>query len=58
VQPPTPTWGNMLYNAQELIRQAPALALFPGTLIFITVICFNFVGDGLQDAIDPKAIRR
>ncbi len=58
VQPPTPTWGNMLYNAQELIHEAPLLAIFPGTLIFITVICFNFVGDGLQDAIDPKAIRR
>lgn len=58
VQPPTPTWGNMLYNAQELIHEAPLLAIFSGTLIFITVICFNFVGDGLQDAIDPKAIRR
>jgi peptide/nickel transport system permease protein len=58
VQPPTPTWGNMLFNAQELIHEAPLLAIFPGFLIFITVICFNFVGDGLQDAIDPKAIRR
>lgn len=58
VQPPTPTWGNMLYNAQEMIYEAPLLAIFPGLLIFITVICFNFVGDGLQDAIDPKSIRR
>lgn len=58
VQPPTPTWGNMLFNAQEIIHEAPLLAIFPGMLIFITVICFNFVGDGLQDAIDPKAIRR
>lgn len=58
VQPPTPTWGNMLFNAQEIIHEAPLLAIFPGFLIFITVICFNFVGDGLQDAIDPKAIRR
>ncbi|MBN2355085.1 ABC transporter permease [candidate division KSB1 bacterium] len=58
VQPPIPTWGNMLFNAQELIHESPLLAIFPGVLIFITVICFNFVGDGLQDAIDPKAIRR
>jgi peptide/nickel transport system permease protein len=58
VQPPTPTWGNMLFNAQEIIHESPLLAIFPGALIFITVICFNFVGDGLQDAIDPKAIRR
>ena len=58
VQPPTPTWGNMLYNAQEMIYEAPLLAIFPGIMIFITVICFNFVGDGLQDAIDPKSIRR
>ncbi len=58
IQPPTATWGNMLFNAQELIYEAPLLAIFPGTLIFITVICFNFVGDGLQDAIDPKSIRR
>jgi peptide/nickel transport system permease protein len=48
----------MLYNAQELIYEAPLLAIFPGMLIFITVICFNFIGDGLQDAIDPKSIRR
>ncbi len=58
VQPPTATWGNMLFNAQELIYESPLLAIFPGALIFITVICFNFVGDGLQDAIDPKSIRR
>lgn len=58
VQPPTATWGNMLYNAQELIHESPQLAIFPGLLIFVTVICFNFIGDGLQDAIDPKAIRR
>ena len=55
IQPPMPSWGNMLTNAQELIWQAPLLAVFPGLLIFITVICFNFLGDGLQDAFDPKA---
>ncbi len=58
IQPPTPSWGNMLFNAQELIYQAPFLAVIPGILIFLVVVSFNFVGDGLQDAIDPKAIRR
>lgn len=55
IQPPLPSWGNMLTNAQELIYQAPALAIYPGLLIFITVISFNFLGDGLQDALDPRA---
>jgi len=55
IQPPTPSWGNLLTNAQELIWQAPALAFYPGTLIFATVIAFNFLGDGLQDALDPRA---
>ena len=55
IQPPLPSWGNMLTNAQELIWQAPALAIEPGLLIFATVIAFNFVGDGLQDAMDPRA---
>lgn len=58
IMPPTPSWGNMLNNAQELIYQAPFLAILPGVLILMTTISFNFVGDGLQDAIDPKAIRR
>jgi peptide/nickel transport system permease protein len=55
IQPPLPSWGNMLTNAQELIWQAPALAIYPGLLIFVTVIAFNFLGDGLQDAMDPRA---
>ncbi|MGB8275512.1 MAG: ABC transporter permease [Alphaproteobacteria bacterium] len=58
VQPPIPSWGNMLSNAQELIWSAPQLALYPGTLIFLTVIAFNLVGDGLQDALDPRAAAR
>lgn len=58
IQPPTPSWGNMLFNAQELIYQAPYLAIFPGMLIFFVVVSFNFFGDGLQDAIDPKSVRR
>ena len=58
INPPTPSWGNMLTNAQELIWQAPALAFFPGLLIFVTVISFNFLGDGLQDALAPKSRAR
>lgn len=58
IQPPTPSWGNMLFNAQELISEAPLLAFTPGFLILLVTISFNYLGDGLQDAIDPKAIRR
>lgn len=58
IQPPIPSWGNLLTNAQELIWSAPALAFYPGALIFATVIAFNFLGDGLQDALDPKAMER
>ena len=58
IQPPLPSWGNMLSNAQELIWAAPALAFYPGLMIFITVIAFNFLGDGLQDALDPRVRRR
>ncbi len=57
IQPPTASWGNMLTGAQELIWSAPALAVWPGLLIFVTVIAFNFLGDGLQDALDPKAVQ-
>ncbi len=55
IQPPVASWGNMLTNAQELIWSAPMLAVLPGLLIFLTVIACNFVGDGLQDAFDPRS---
>ena len=55
IQPPVPSWGNMLTGAQETIWSAPWLAIWPGLLIFVTVIAFNFLGDGLQDALDPRA---
>jgi len=58
IQPPTPSWGNMLHNAQEMVQHAPMLAIIPGLLILFTVISFNYVGDGVRDAIDPRAIRR
>ncbi len=54
IKPPTPSWGNMLTSSQELIRQAPHLAIAPGLLIAITVLCLYIVGDGLRDAFDPK----
>jgi peptide/nickel transport system permease protein len=57
-QPPAASWGNMLTNAQDLLQEAPILALWPGLLIFLTVIAFNFLGDGLQDALDPRSERR
>lgn len=57
VMPPTPTWGNMLTNAQEAIWKAPWLAIFPGAFIFATVVSVNFVGDGLRDALDPRSRR-
>jgi peptide/nickel transport system permease protein len=57
IQPPTPSWGNLLTNSQELIWSAPALAFYPGMLIFFTVIAFNFLGDGLRDALDPRTIQ-
>jgi peptide/nickel transport system permease protein len=58
IEPPLPSWGNMLTGAQETIGFAPQLALYPGLLIFVTVIACNFLGDGLQDALDPRAARR
>jgi peptide/nickel transport system permease protein len=54
IQPPTPSWGNMLNNAQEYLTSAPWLALLPGALITVAVSGFNFVGDGLRDALDPR----
>ncbi|MFC1936252.1 ABC transporter permease [Chloroflexota bacterium] len=56
VQPPTATWGNMLDGAYNYIGSAPWLWFFPGTLIVLTVLSINFVGDGLRDALDPHAL--
>ncbi len=57
VQLPTPTWGNMLRNAQDQMIVAPWTAIFPGVFIFIAVIAINYVGDGLRDALDPRHMR-
>ena len=56
IMPPTPSWGNMLDNAQEHLSQYPWLAIFPGLMIFLTIISINFIGDGLRDALDPYKI--
>lgn len=53
-QPPTPAWGLMVSEAQAEISSNPHLLLFPGAAIFLTVVAFVFVGDGLRDALDPK----
>jgi peptide/nickel transport system permease protein len=54
IQPPTPSWGNMITGAQEVIYRAPWLPIFPGLMITLTVMAINFVGDGLRDALDPR----
>ena len=54
IQPPTPSWGNLLTGAQTMLAQAPHLALVPGFAIFVTVIAFNVLGDGLQAALDRR----
>lgn len=52
-QPPTPSWGLLVSNGKEFLFSAPWVAILPGVAIFITVLAFNFIGDGLRDAIDP-----
>lgn len=54
IQPPTPSWGNMLNSAQSYLTSAPWLAIIPGLAITLAVTSFNFLGDGLRDALDPK----
>jgi peptide/nickel transport system permease protein len=53
-QPPAPSWGSMLNSAQRFLTQAPWLAVFPGLAIFLCVLSFNLMGDGLRDALDPR----
>lgn len=55
VKPPTPTWGNMLTNAQSFFTKGGHLVVMPGLLIFITVLCLYVIGDGIRDAFDPQA---
>jgi len=53
-QPPAPSWGSMLNSAQRFLVNAPWMAVWPGLAIFLTVLSFNLVGDGLRDALDPR----
>ena len=58
VQPPTPTWGNMLNSAQnEMLSGHWWMAVFPGVMIFLTVISINYIGEGLRDALDPHKLK-
>jgi peptide/nickel transport system permease protein len=54
VQPPTPEWGSMLDDGRLFMRKAPYIMIFPGLAIMITVLAFNFLGDGLRDEMDPR----
>jgi len=57
-QPPIPEWGSMLNHGRAFLRAAPHITTFPGLAIMITVLAFNFLGDGLRDALDPRLKRR
>lgn len=56
-QPPHPSWGRMLYEAQTFMELAPWMAIFPGVAIALAVLGFNLLGDGLRDTLDPKMVR-
>ena len=58
IQAPTATWGNMLQNSQQYIWTAPVLGILPGAAITIVVLTYNFLGDGLRDALDPKFVKK
>lgn len=58
VQPPTSSWGVMLNDARSFLRVAPHLLIFPGLAVMLTVLAFNFVGDGLREWLDPKQKRQ
>lgn len=58
IQPPVASWGNMLNNAVEYIKSSPSLAFWPGLFILVTVACFNFLGDGMRDALDPHQVMK
>lgn len=58
IQPPVSSWGNMLNNAVEYIKSTPSLAFWPGLFILVTVACFNFLGDGMRDALDPHQVMK
>ena len=58
VRPPTPSWGNMISQGQDALLVAWWVAFFPGSLLALTILCFNLLADGLRDALDPKTLMR
>ncbi len=56
IQQPTPSWGNLIASAQDHFIKYPWLAIFPGLMIFISIISVNYIGDGLRDALDPYKV--
>ena len=58
IQPPTPSWGNMLSAGQDALLVAWWVAFFPGCLLALVILCFNLIADGLRDALDPKTLMR
>jgi peptide/nickel transport system permease protein len=54
VKPPTPTWGNIVNDGSDALRDAWWIATIPGLAIVVTVVCFNLAGDALRDALDPR----
>ncbi|HEY3243069.1 MAG TPA: ABC transporter permease, partial [Phycisphaerae bacterium] len=58
VPPPAPSWGGMLYDASRYVAHHPQLALWPGLAIFVTIVSYNLVGEGLRDALDPRLRRQ
>ncbi len=58
IRPPTPSWGNMISSGQDALLVAWWIAFFPGSLLAVTILCFNLLADGLRDALDPKTLMR
>lgn len=56
IQPPTPSWGNLLQDSRSTMTEQWWLTWFPGMMIVVTLLCVNFLGDGLRDALDPRAV--
>ncbi len=56
IQPPTPSWGNMISTGRTFLMVCPWLVLAPGIALMLTVLAFNFLGDGLRDVLDPRRI--
>ena len=58
VQPPTADWGTMVSDGRVVLKKSPHVTIFPGVAILVVSLAFAFLGDGLREALDPKAVRR